>query len=188
MRFSRSPDGRFLPSLTARSRQDLKVLPHARATNRATGDGGLRSQITRSGDPDRKRRNGWTGAATGFWISLVAAGTLAAGPQAAAAPPSAMPKSAPLPATPFAYQPAMNSDGMLRSVTSGSKPGQIVGEDLFAHSGNRNGLTSAVGVETRGADLWLAAPAPAPAREAPSPRREVAPAASQGSPSSITFR
>ena len=164
------------------------MLPHVKAANRAKGVGGLRSQITRSGDPDRKCRNRWTGAGTGFWIGLVAAGTLAAGPQAAAAPPPAMPKSAPLPAAPFAYQPAMNSDGMLRSVPSSSKPGQIIGEDLFAHSGNRNGLTSAVGVETRGTDLWLAAPAPAPAREAQSPRKEVAPAASQGSPSSITFR
>lgn len=148
----------------------------------------MKSQNTGSGDPNRKRRDRWSGAVSGFWIGLLAAGALATGPQAAAAPPTAMPKSAPLPTAPFAYRPVMNSDGMLRPVPSGSKPGQIVGEDPFAHSGNRNGLASAVGVETRGADLWLAAPAPVAVRESPSPSREAAPAASQGSPSSIAFR
>ena len=148
----------------------------------------MKSQDTSWEDPARKHRDRQTRAVTGAWIGMLAVAALAAGPQAEAAPPSAMPKSAPLPATPFAYQPAMNSDGMLRTVTSGSKPGQIVGEDLFAQSGNRNGLTTAVGVENRGADLWLAAPAPAPGRETPSPSREVAPAASQGPLSSIAFR
>jgi hypothetical protein len=148
----------------------------------------MKSLDTSSGAPTRKHRDQRTGAVTALWISLLAIGVLATGPQAAAAPPPAMPKSAPLPTTPFAYPPAMNSGAMLRAVTSGSKPGQVVGEDLFAHSGNRNGLTSAVGVETRGADLWLAAPASAPVREAPFPNREAAPAASQGSPSPIASR
>jgi hypothetical protein len=148
----------------------------------------MKSQDTRSRDPTRRHPDRWTVAVRGFWIGLVAIGALATGPQAAAAPPPAMPKSAPLPTAPFAYRPAMNSDGVLRSVTSGSKPGQIVGEDLFAHAGNRNGLTSAVGVETRGADLWLSAPAPAPVREAAIPGGEAAPAAFQGSPSPIASR
>ena len=148
----------------------------------------MKSLDTSSGAPTRKHRDQRTGAVTALWISLLAIGVLATGPQAAAAPPPAMPKSAPLPTTPFAYPPAMNSGAMLRAVTSGSKPGQVVGEDLFAHSGNRNGLTSAVGVETRGANLWLAAPAPAPAGVAPSPSGEAAPAASQGPPSPIASR
>jgi hypothetical protein len=148
----------------------------------------MKSQDTRSREPARRHPDRWTGAVGGLWIGLLAAGTLAAGPQAAAAPAPAMPKSAPLPTTPFAYPPALNSGGMLRPVTTGTKPGQIVGEDLFAHAGNRNGLTSAVGVETRGADLWLSAPAPAPVREAALPRGEAAPAAFQGSPSPIASR
>ena len=148
----------------------------------------MKSQDTRSGDPSRKPRDQRTGAVTALWIGLLAIGVLATGPQAAAAPPPAMPKSAPLPTAPFAYPPAMNSGAGLRPVTRSPKPGQIVGEDLFAHSGNRNGLTSAVSVEIRGADLWLAAPAPVAVREAPSPNREAAPAASQGSPSSVTSR
>lgn len=156
--------------------------------DRESGDRDMKSLDTSSGAPTRKHRDQRTGAVTALWISLLAIGVLATGPQAAAAPPPAMPKSAPLPTTPFAYPPAMNSGAMLRAVTSGSKPGQVVGEDLFAHSGNRNGLTSAVGVETRGADLWLAAPASAPVREAPFPNREAAPAASQGSPSPIASR
>ena len=185
---SYSPDSRRPANLTVRSRQSFSVATHARVATREAGDGDMKSQNTRSGDPHRKRRDRWSGAVSGFWIGLVAAGALATGPQAAAAPPTAMPKSAPLPAAPFAYRPVMNSDGMLRPVPSGSKPGQIVGEDPFAHSGNRNGLASAVGVETRGANLWLAAPAPAPAGVAPSPSGEAAPAASQGSPSPIASR
>ena len=148
----------------------------------------MKSQDTRSGDPSRKHRDQRTGAVTALWIGLLAIGAMATGPQAAAAPPPAMPKSAPLPTAPFAYPAAMNSGAGLRPVTRGSKPGQVVGEDLFAHSGNRSGLTSAVSVETRGADLWLSAPAPAPVREAPVPNREAAPATSQGSPSSVASR
>jgi hypothetical protein len=148
----------------------------------------MKSQDTRSGDPSRKPRDQRTGAVTAFWIGLVVIGAMATAPQAAAAPPPATPKSAPLPTTSFAYPPVMNSGAKLRPVTNGSNPGQVVGEDLFAQSGNRNGLTSAVGVETRGADLWLAAPAAVAVREAPSPSREAAPAASQGSPSSVASR
>jgi hypothetical protein len=148
----------------------------------------MKSLDTRSGAPSRKHRDQRTGAVTALWIGLLAIGVLATGPQAAAAPPPAMPKSAPLPTAPFAYPAAMNSGAGLRPVTRSSKPGQIVGEDLFAHSGNRNGLTSAVSVEARGADLWLAAPAPAPVRDATSPNREAAPATSQGSPSSVASR
>ena len=148
----------------------------------------MNSQNTSSGAPTRKHRDQRTGAVTALWIGLLAIGAMATGPQAAAAPPPAMPKSAPLPTAPFAYPAAMNSGAGLRPVTRGSKPGQVVGEDLFAHSGNRNGLTIAVGVETRGANLWLAAPAPTPAGVAPSPSGEAAPAASQGPPSPIASR
>jgi len=166
----------------------MMVFRLAKTADRESGDRDMKSQDTSWVDSARKRRDRETRAVTGVWIGMLAAAALAAGPQAAAAPPSAMPKSAPLPTSPFAYQPAMNSGGVLRPVTSGSKPGQIVGEDLFAHAGNRKGLTSAVGVETRGADLWLAAPAPAPVREAAFPSPEVAPVASQGSPSSVASR
>ena len=176
------------PPLTARSRQRMRGVGSATTADTETGDRDMKSQDTRSRDPSRKHRDQRAGAVTALWIGLVAAGAMVTGPQAAAAPPPAAAKSAPLPTAPFAYRPAMNSGGMLRPITSDSKPGQIVGENLFAQSGNRNGLTSAVGVETRGADLWLAAPAPVAIREAPSPNREAAPAASQGSPSSVASR
>jgi hypothetical protein len=177
-----------IPRLKARLRRRMTALGPARSADRETGDRDMKSLDTRSGARSRKHGDQRAGAVTALWIGLLAIGVLATGPQAAAAPPPATPKSAPLPTAPFAYPAAMNSGAGLRTVTRSSKPGQIVGEDLFAHSGNRNGLTSAVSVEARGADLWLAAPAPAPVRDAPSPNGEAAPATSQGSPSSVASR
>lgn len=135
----------------------------------------------------RTPRDRWTRAVTGLWIGLLTAGALGAGSEAEAGPRLAKLEPAPRPA-PLAEHAPAGSGRILLAVRSGTGSALAAGETLFTLVGNRTGLASAVGVETRGGDLWLAGPAPATSSETEFARRDGPAPAFQGTSSSVASR